>query len=130
MRFLLDTHVWLWWTHGDGAHIAEDVRREIESPASFVFVSIASLWEISIKCALKKLAFPPNPGTYARRQLERQRFKLLEIRTAHIDEVAVLPAHHRDPFDRMIVAQARAEALTVVTADLSFASYDVSRLFV
>jgi PIN domain nuclease of toxin-antitoxin system len=94
------------------------------------FSSIASLWELAIKAALKEIAFPANPGTYAQHQLERQRFKLLDIDVAHIDAVALLPPHHRDPFDRLIVAQAKVEAFTVITADRVFAAYDILTVFI
>ena len=130
MTFLLDTNVWLWWTYGSAERISNELRRDIGSPHADVFVSMASLWEISIKAALNKLEFPANPGTYALRQLKRQRFKLLNVDAPHIDAVATLPHNHRDPFDRVIIAQAKVEALTIVTADRAFASYDASAVWV
>lgn len=130
MTFLFDTNVWLWWTHGTSERISADLRREIEARDTRVFLSIASLWELAIKAALKKIEFPANPGTYAQRQLERQRFKLLDIDVAHIDAVALLPPHHRDPFDRLIVAQAKVEVFTIITADRAFAAYDISTVFI
>jgi PIN domain nuclease of toxin-antitoxin system len=101
-----------------------------EAPGTQVFLSIASLWELAIKAALKKIEFPANPGTYAERQLKRQRFKLLDIDIAHIDALALLPHNHRDPFDRLIIAQAKVEAFTVITADRAFTAYDISTHFV
>lgn len=130
MTFLLDTNVWLWWTYGSTDRLSVDVRRDLGSVHADVFVSMASLWEIAIKAALKKFEFPANPGTYARRQLRRQRFKLLNVGASHLDVIATLPQHHRDPFDRMIIAQAKVEALTIVTADRVFASYDVGAVWV
>jgi PIN domain nuclease of toxin-antitoxin system len=100
VTFLLDTKVRLWRTHGCSKRLPADLRREIEAADTQVFVSIASLWELAIKTGLKKIEFPPNPGTYAQGQLERQRFKLLDIDVAHIDAAASLPQNHRDPFDR------------------------------
>ena len=129
MMFLLDTNVWLWWTYGSADRLSIELRRDLGSAHADVFVSMASLWEIAIKAALKKLEFPANPGTYALRQLKRQRFKLLDVDAPHIDAVATLPQHHRDPFDRMIIAQAKVDSLTIVTADRVFASYDVAAVW-
>ncbi len=130
MTFLFDTSVWLWWTYGSSERISADLRREIQSLDTQVFVSIASLWELGIKSGLNKISFPANPGSYVQRQLKRQHFELLNIDVAHIDAVAVLPQKHRDPFDRMIIAQAKVEALTVVTADRAFARYDIATMLV
>jgi PIN domain nuclease of toxin-antitoxin system len=130
MTFLLDTNVWLWWTYGSTDRLSIELRRDVGSAHADDFVSMASLWEIAIKTALKKLEFPANPGTYSLRQLKRQRFKLLNVEAPHIDAVATLPQNHRDPFDRMIIAQAKVEALTIVTADRAFASYDVAAVWV
>jgi PIN domain nuclease of toxin-antitoxin system len=130
MTFLLDTNVWLWWTYGSTERFSIELRHDIGSPDADVFVSIASLWEIAIKGSLKKLEFPANPGSYALRQLKRQRFNLLNVDAPRIGAVATLPHNHRDPFDRMIIAQAMVEALTIVTADRAFASYDVSAVWV
>jgi PIN domain nuclease of toxin-antitoxin system len=130
VTLLFDTNVWLWWTHGSSERISADLAREIKSLDTQVFVSIASLWELAIKSSLDKISFPVNPGAYVQRQLKRQHFKLLDIDVAHIDAVAVLPRHHRDPFDRMIIAQAKVEALTVVTADRAFADYDIATVLV
>jgi PIN domain nuclease of toxin-antitoxin system len=88
MTFLLDTNVWLWWTYGSTERFSIELRRDIASLHADVFVSTASLWEIAIKGALRKLEFPANPGTYALRQLKRQRFKLLNVDAPHNDHCA------------------------------------------
>ncbi len=129
MSLLLDTHVWLWWTAGDTERIPREVRRRILAVADErVFVSVASLWEITIKSALGKLTFPNSPASYAVRQMKRQRFHLLSIRPAHIDWLAEMPLHHRDPFDRMLIAQASAESLTVISADAALQPYSVDKV--
>jgi PIN domain nuclease of toxin-antitoxin system len=92
--------------------------------------SIVSIWEIGIKSALGKLAFPRNPGEYARRQIERQRFRILGIDCAPVDALTSLPHLHRDPFDRMIIAQAITERASVVTADEAFAQYEVDTIVI
>lgn len=117
---LVDTHVLLWWRADDPA-LSEPARALIAHPANDPFVSIASLWEIAIKRAAGKLEVPDDlPDT----TLERG-FTWLPISARHVWGVRALPLHHRDPFDRLLVAQALAEELPVVTADPRFAAYGV-----
>ncbi|HET6965016.1 MAG TPA: type II toxin-antitoxin system VapC family toxin [Acidimicrobiales bacterium] len=119
MSLLLDTHTFLWWLGGDP--MAEDVTAEIADPATLVAVSSASVWEISVKAALGKLRFS---GSIAD-QVSASGFEPLPISLAHAERAGALPGRHRDPFDRMLVAQAQLERLTIVTRDSGFASYDV-----
>lgn len=119
MRLLLDTHVFLWWWSGDGK-LNRVTRRYIEQ-AQEVFVSAASAWEIVIKSALGKLRFE---GTI-HGAIEECEFTELAVVTHHADAVRGLPLHHSDPFDRMLIAQARVEALTIVTHDKVFRAYPV-----
>lgn len=119
MSLLLDTHTFLWWLGGDP--MAEDVTAEIADPATLVAVSSASVWEISVKAALGKLRFS---GSIAD-QVSASGFEPLPISLAHAERAGALPGRHRDPFDRMLVAQAQLERLTIVTRDSAFASYDV-----
>ncbi len=112
MRLLLDTHVFLWWW-SDAAELGASARAAIADPANEVFVSAVVAWEIVIKRALGKLGFE---GTVATAVAE-EGFTTLPVSVAHVDEVARLPDHHRDPFDRLLVAQARVESLTLVTSD-------------
>jgi PIN domain nuclease of toxin-antitoxin system len=121
-RLLLDTHVWLWWQL-DHPRLGPSAREAIAA-ASEVRLSVASVWEMSIKSALGKLSLPK--GADIMRELELDGFLPLSIELEHAVRVAALPALpalHRDPFDRMLVAQAMLEGLTLVTADLHLAQY-------
>lgn len=95
-----------------------------------VVVSMASLWEIAIKLRLGTIEFPQPPASYAWKQMKRQRFELLAIRVAHIDAIAAMPLHHRDPFDRLLIAQAQVDGLTILTADRAFEPYKVAKVVI
>lgn len=124
MALLLDTHVLLWWLQG-GAALAPEARKAISDPDTEVWVSAASAWEISIKSALGRLQGVPDDLPAA---ISSHAFSGLPISLAHAREAGVLPAHHADPFDRMLVAQARLERLTLCTRDRAMALYKVRRL--
>jgi PIN domain nuclease of toxin-antitoxin system len=117
---LLDTPALLWWL-GDNKRLGPEARRVIMTGE--VFVSIVTLWEIATKHGLGKLAVGPEPvaGT-----VDRCGFAMLEIARHHCAALARLPHHHRDPFDRMLIAQAASEQLPLMTADPHFAAYDVT----
>lgn len=119
---LLDTHVFLWW-RGQPQRLKSAARTAI-ADAELVFVSVASAWEAAIKVALGKLEIPEPFGA----GVDDSGFDKLPITFEHAHLVAALPQHHRDPFDRMLVAQATAENLTLVTHDRQFRSYDVEIL--
>lgn len=119
MRLLLDTHVLLWWLAA--APMSSQASAAIAHEANDVLVSAASAWEIAIKRALGKLASPADLEA----QLQRQNMQALPITLAHALAAGALPLHHADPFDRMLVAQAHAERLTLVTRDEQLALYGV-----
>jgi PIN domain nuclease of toxin-antitoxin system len=121
---LLDTHVYLWWL-ADDASLSEEARRAIADSRSVVHVSAASLWEVSIKEALGRLELD---GSDLAEEIVANGFIELPVSAAHARAAAHLPPHHEDPFDRMLVAQARLEGLTLVTVSNQLASYDVPRL--
>ena len=121
MRLLLDTHTLLWWW-GDDPRLGSSARTRIEEPANTVFVSIASVWEIAIKMPLGRLRMPLDR---VRSLITESGFVTLGIHLPHALGVADLPDHHRDPFDRMLVTQARIEDLTLVTRDPAISRYDV-----
>ncbi len=123
MRLLLDTHTLLWWL-ADDPTLAHAARQAIAAEDSAVFASAASAWEIAIKTALGKLDAPGDLED----QLVRHRFEPLSITIAHALAAGALPHHHEDPFDRVLIAQAKAEDLTVVTRDPRFRLYGVSTL--
>jgi PIN domain nuclease of toxin-antitoxin system len=123
VKLLLDTHVLLWWVD-DPAQIKEDARLAIANGRNSVFLSPISVIEIAIKEAVGKLRVPPSLMT----TLEACRFSELSLTVAHATELRGLPPLHKDPFDRTLIAQARAEGLTLVTRDPLMDGYDVPRL--
>lgn len=120
-RLLLDTQVWLWW-QADDRRLGVQTRQLIKR-ATEVHLSAAAVWEMAIKSALGKLKLPTDCDFHA--ELAASGFLELPVDIAHADAIRTLPLHHRDPFDRMLVVQARAEALTLVTADGVMKLYDV-----
>ncbi len=123
MRFLLDTHCWL-WMQVSPKRIPARVRGTLTDPENELLLSAASSWEIAIKWALGKLPLPVPPEEYVPRCLERQGVTGLPVQHRHALHTAGLPRHHRDPFDRLLIAQAQLEKLTLVTADQQLAAYD------
>jgi PIN domain nuclease of toxin-antitoxin system len=122
VKLLLDTHAVLWWLADAG--LTDDALDAVADPANLVYVSAASVWEAGIKARLGKLDIP-EPLEVAFRD---DGFEPLPVTFEHAARAAVLPDHHRDPFDRMLVAQADLEGLTIVTRDRAFAPYDVRTL--
>jgi PIN domain nuclease of toxin-antitoxin system len=122
VRLLLDTHALLWWLADEG--LTSQARDAIADPAALVVVSAVSAWEISIKKALGKLVAPDD----LEHQVQAGGFMRLPISIAHGVAAGQLVRHHEDPFDRMLIAQAYAEGLTIVTRDKRFADYGVALL--
>lgn len=122
-RLLLDTHVFLWWNI-ESARLTPEARNSILE-AELVFVSALSVWEASIKSSTGKLKLP-SPILAG---FESSGFEMLPISFSHAAGVADLPFHHRDPFDRLLIAQARAEGLVLVTHDRAFEDYPVEILW-
>jgi len=124
VRLLLDTHVFLWWA-SNAPELSDSARALISDPASTVFVSAATAWEVAIKAGQGRLDVPKNPERFFADQLERHNFWALEVSFAHTLAVRGLPDHHQDPFDRLLVAQAQIEGLTLVSADPAIPLYGV-----
>jgi len=118
MRLLLDTHILLWWLSDDSS-LPAHARRLISDSDNTIFISAVSLWEIWLKQSLGKLRLPPD----FEEKLAGEFFESLPLTAAHTREVALLPWRHRDPFDRMLIAQARAAHLKLLTADDAAAAY-------
>ncbi len=118
-RLLLDTHVWLWW-QADDIRLGAATRRTIRG-AGEVRLSAASAWEIAMKRAIGKLTLPRNADVQT--ELDRDGFVALPVEIAHTEVLRDLPALHRDPFDRLLVAQALAEGRTLVTGDPALERY-------
>ncbi len=124
MRVLLDTHVWLWMLAAP-ERLSKKGRSIIIAAENELVLSAASTWEIAIKFALGKLQLPETPESYIPRLIARSAVTPLPVHVRHTLHVATLPTHHRDPFDRLLVAQAQLEDLPILTADASFRRYDV-----
>jgi PIN domain nuclease of toxin-antitoxin system len=123
LRLLLDTHVLLWWGTDD-ARLPDSWRPVVADPAHDVYVSSVSIAEIAIKASLGKLSAPRDLLA----TLDDEDFISLSLTSAHAARLRDLPWHHRDPFDRMLIAQARLEDLTLATVDPAFAAYDIRTL--
>ncbi len=128
MRILFDTHVFLW-------AISSDSRLSLKASATFAdteteaLLSVATIWEILVKTQRGKLPFPNPAGPYLRDQIQRTSMSILPVALEHVLRIEKLPMHHRDPFDRILIAQAIAESVPIVTADRQFARYDVETIW-
>ena len=120
MKLLFDTHAFLWWLNDD-ERLGSGARQAIESGENLVYVSAATAWEIALKRAAGRLEAPGDVAEW----IEQSAFSDLPIGVEHAVASAELPQHHKDPFDRLLVAQARAEGLTLVARDADIAKYDV-----
>lgn len=128
MKLLLDTHtvLWFWW---DDPKLSAHAKTVISDPANHKFVSIATPWEVAIKVSLKKLVIGgPYPGFF-RMHMTRTYFDWLPLNEDHFNGLIDLPFHHRDPFDRLLIAQALAEGMPIVSADTILDAYSVNRIW-
>ena len=124
MRILLDTHAFVWWVT-DSEELSRRARRLIADGANEVFFSVASAWEIAVKSRLRRAVLPEDAEHFVSEQLEQNGFQILPIQLQHALGVASLPDLHRDPFDRLLVAQARSEELALLSRDQQLARYSV-----
>ena len=124
MRLLLDTHAFLWWVEGTRP-IGRRARAAVSNPDNEVLLSIASCWELAITLSLGKLRLSQTLDRFVPEQLRLNAFSLLDLRLPHVVRVAGLPFRHRDPFDRLLAAQALEDDLTIVSADRVFRKYGV-----
>lgn len=128
MRLLLDTHAFLWWVGGHRG-LSRRAKAAIGSGRSPCFLSVASGWEIAVQVSLGSLSVGGSVERFLSEQVAANGFQPLPIDLKHAARVATLPFLHRDPFDRLLVAQALEEDLAVVTADAVFAEYGVKRVW-
>ena len=128
MICLLDTHTFLWFINDDPA-LSSNAKSLIESPENIIFLSAASVWEIAIKVSLGRLEIPSPFADFINEQLQKNSISLLEIKTEHTGKVVTLPFHHRDPFDRLIIAQAASEGIPIIGKDIVFDNYEIQRLW-
>ena len=127
MRLLLDTHAFLWFID-DNPRLSSSAKSLLESHNDLL-LSTASLWEIAIKFSLGKLGLPEPFDPFVRQHLSLNAIDILQIEVAHLGAVSTLPLHHRDPFDRLLIAQAMVEKLSIVSADAAFDEYPIGRLW-
>ena len=128
MRLLIDTHSLLWFCEGNPA-LSATARAAMEDMTNERYVSHASAWEVAIKLNLGKLSLQTDCGDLFPGVMDANGFVLLNLSLAHYQALIPLPRHHGDPFDRMIIAQAQVEQLTVVTADIHFTAYGIPLLW-
>ena len=127
MRLLLDTQAWLWML-GAPDRLNDEARQLVEDTANVLLLSSASSWEIAIKWGLGKLELPEPPEEYVPSRLRSSGVTPIPIEHSHALRVTNLPHHHRDPFDRLLIAQALVEGVPILTADRVFAGYPIERI--
>ena len=124
MKFLLDTHIFLWWIT-DAPQLPPYIRKMISAGSARLFLSAASCWEIAIKAQIGRIELPDKPGIFISHQMSLNAIQGLPIQTSHALQIFNLPIHHRDPFDRIIIAQSQLEKLPIITSDPLIAKYKV-----
>ncbi|HMS41323.1 MAG TPA: type II toxin-antitoxin system VapC family toxin [Pyrinomonadaceae bacterium] len=127
MKLLLDTHIFLWFITAD-LRLPTLFRDAIREPKNEVFLSVASLWEVITKYNLGKLPLPQSPEIYIPNERRKHQIKSLSLHENAVKELAILPALHRDPFDRILICQTLANNLTIVTVDAQIQNYNVPYL--
>jgi PIN domain nuclease of toxin-antitoxin system len=128
LKFLIDTNVWL-WSVGEVSRLNLSARETLSDPQHDLYFSAASVWEIAIKYSLGRLQIPESPNTLIPRETTRLGLRALPINYHHVLAVQGLPLHHGDPFDRVLVAQAQTEGLTLITGDREIRKYPVQILW-
>lgn len=128
MRLLLDTHAFLWFTLND-PQLSVPARNLIADPANDIEISPATYWEVAIKIGIGKYSLTESLQDFMEREIATNQFRILHIEPRHVAPLTSLPFHHRDPFDRLIIAQAMIEQIPVVSADAVFDAYPVQRFW-
>lgn len=128
MNYLIDTHTFIWFVEGN-PRLSTLARAHIEEPANVIYLSIASVWEMAIKVSLRKLSVAQPFDEFIMHQISVNDIMILDIALAHTFVVSHLPLHHRDPFDRIIIAQSIANSLPLIGTDDIFDSYGVQRVW-
>lgn len=128
MELLLDTHTFLWFAGGD-ERLSAPAKEAISDATNPAYVSTASVWEMAIKVNIGKLGLPGSLEELMREQVRENAFDILRSELPHYEAYVHLPLHHRDPFDRMIIAQGKVEGMRIVGKDAAFEQYDVKTLW-
>ncbi|WP_309709060.1 type II toxin-antitoxin system VapC family toxin [Armatimonas sp.] len=128
MTALLDTHTLLWQYWGDSqqSHTAQQI---INDPSNIIYVSVASLWEITIKVSQQKLDLKDPITRFFQDAVEGSDLRILPVERFHLITLVTLPLHHRDPFDRLLIAQSISEKMPIISADTAFDNYPVTRIW-
>ncbi len=124
MRYLLDTHTFLWWNMDD-AQLSSFAKELIADGNNEIFLSAASAWEIAIKTARGRLALPEDPTRYISNRLSLHGFQALPVQIHHAVQVYKLPIHHADPFDRLLIAQSQIESMPLISVDPDIRRYEL-----
>jgi len=124
VKLLLDTQCWL-WMQASPQHFSSTARALVDDPDNVLLLSPVSAWEISTKYALGRLTLPIPPAEYVPSRMKSSGVDSLALQHSHALQVATLPWHHRDPFDRLLIAQAQVEGIPILSADRKLAAYDV-----
>lgn len=128
MRILIDTHVFIWWT-SDSQKLSFTVYNLLTNPKIQVILSVVSIWEMQIKLSLGKLQLKTALPELVEDEVKQNRIELLPLDLSHIYALSNLPNYHRDPFDRLLIAQAKSEELVIISIDEKFDGYDIERLW-
>lgn len=128
MRLLLDTHVFIWFVLNP-SQLSSEALEAIQNAENQIFLSLASAWEMSIKSGIGKLQLTQPIEPFFQDQARQNRFNILPITLKHIAGVERLPQHHRDPFDRLLIAQSISEGIRLISADHAFSLYPTNPLW-
>lgn len=124
MKYLLDTHTFLWWNMDD-PQLSSIAKEIIANGNTEIFLSAASAWEIAIKTARGRLTLPEDPAHYITSRMSLHNFQALPVQIHHATQVYKLPVHHTDPFDRLLIAQSQIESMPLLSVDADIRKYDV-----
>lgn len=128
MKVLVDTHVFIWWT-SDPHKLSHGIYNLLTDANKEAILSIVSIWEMQIKLSLGKLRLETALPKIVADEIKHNLFKLLPINLAHIYALSDMPNHHKDPFDRLLIAQAKSEELAIISIDEKFDSYEIEKLW-
>jgi PIN domain nuclease of toxin-antitoxin system len=125
VKYLLDTHIFIWWIT-DNPKLSPNIRSVVSDDGNELYLSTASIWEMMIKSKLQKLQLTDDPKTFIKEQVKINSINILDVKMEHSLETYELPDIHKDPFDRILIAQAKIEKLTIITTDSYIVEYDVN----
>lgn len=128
MNYLLDTHSFIWFIEGNTL-LSDTANTLISNPKNTIYLSMASLWEMAIKVRLDKLELQQPFSQFLEHHIQQSEFEILPIKINHVIKVSTLELHHRDPFDRLLIAQSISENMPILSADSAFNAYDVDRIW-